>query len=258
MTENKSGNRTAAPTPRGTVVDDVIEKITNLILEEGLRPGDKLFTELDLMARLGVGRSSLREAIKTLCALGILEIQHGKGTYISSGSTSMLTRPLKWGLFLSGTSVKEIIDARSVIEVALARWAAERASEEDIASINVLLQELDNHREDRTKYVEYDLKFHMAIATASKNELLSTVLMTMQHILRTWMDATFSEIRSTKHSMEMHKQIFAAIAAHDPEEAGKAMMIHTSDGPLRAAAEQLYPGTMTPISAFNMTLSRGR
>lgn len=253
-----SGNRNVAPSPRGTVVDDVIERITNVIIEEGLRPGDQLFTEHDLMAKLGVGRSSLREAIKTLCALGILEIKHGKGTFISSGSTSMLTRPLKWGLFLSGTSVKEIIDSRGVIEVALARWAAERATDEDIVAIRQLLQKLEKNQDNRSKYVGYDLEFHMAIAKASKNEMLSTVLMTMQHILRTWMDATFSESRSTKHSMEMHNQIFAAIAAHDPDAAGKAMLIHTSDGPLQAAAEQLYPGTMTPISAFNMTLSRGK
>jgi GntR family transcriptional regulator, transcriptional repressor for pyruvate dehydrogenase complex len=258
MTTNANSSRPPEPIARGTVVDDVIERITNLILEEGLRPGDQLFTERDLMARLVVGRSSLREAIKTLCALGILEIKHGTGTFISSGSTSMLTRPLKWGLFLSGTSVKEILDARSVIEVALARWAAERASDDEIANIAAVLRELEKVQENHAQYVEYDLQFHMAIAKASHNEMLTTVLVTMQHILRTWMEATFLESRSTRHSMEMHTQILAAIAAHDAEAAGKAMFIHTSGGPLLTVAEQRYPGTMMPLSAFNMSLSRGR
>lgn len=236
---------------RISVVDDVIESITTLIIEEGLKAGDQLFTERDLIARLGVSRSSLREAVKTLCALGILEIKHGTGTFISGGGTSMLTRPLKWGLLLSGTSVKGVIEARSVIEVALARWTAERATEEEIAKIAALLQELEDNQDDRTKYVTLDLAFHLEIAKASHNEMLATVLVTMQQILRTWMEATFTESRSTKHSMEMHRQIFASIKARDPDAAGKAMAIHTSGGPMLEAAERHYPGEVSPISVFN-------
>ncbi|MEO8244924.1 MAG: FadR/GntR family transcriptional regulator [bacterium] len=247
----KNGEVGADHTGRNTVVDDVIESITSLIIEEGLKPGDQLFTERDLIAKLGVSRSSLREAVKTLCALGILEIRHGTGTFISSGSTSMLTRPLKWGLLLSGASVKGVIEARSIIEVSLARWAAERASAEEVAKIAVLLQDLEDNKDDQARYVPLDLAFHMEIAKASHNEMLATVLVTMQQILRTWMEATFTESRSTKHSMDMHREIFAAIKAGDADAAGKAMAIHTSGGPMLAAAERHYPGEVAPSSVYN-------
>ena len=140
----------------------------------------------------------------------------------------------------------------------MARWAAERATAEEIESIRTVLENLEKYHDQASKYVDCDLEFHMAIAKASHNEMLSSVLLTMQHVLRIWMEDTFKEARSTKHSMEMHNQIYTAIAAHDPEAAGKAMWIHTSGGALLAAAEQRYPGTVSPISTFNLSLSRGR
>jgi GntR family transcriptional repressor for pyruvate dehydrogenase complex len=238
------------PLGRGSLVDDIIERLTSLIIEGGLRPGDQLFTERELMTRLGVGRSSLREAIKTLSALGILDIRHGTGTFISSGGTSMLTRPLKWGLFLTRTSVRDVIDARASMEISMARWAAERATDDEIKDIADLLQRLEENEGDAIKYVQYDLAFHMAIAKASHNELFLSILTMLQHILRVWMETTFAERSSSNNSMQLHRQIFAAIQARDPVAAGEAMAIHTTGGPLLAAAERAYPGTIAPISAF--------
>lgn len=238
------------PPPRGTVVEDVTERITDLIIRDGLKPGDQLATEKELTARLGVGRSSLREAIKTLCALGVLEIRHGTGTFVSSGSTSMLTRPLKWGLFLSGASVTDVIDARSAIEVALVQWAATRATAEDIARIAAILRDLEAARDDRPRYIEADLAFHMAIAQAARNEMLSTILTMMQHVLRVWMQTIFSGDSNTDHSMNLHRRIFAAIAAHDPAAAAEAMAIHTAGGPLLAAAQRHHPDNRAPLSVL--------
>jgi GntR family transcriptional repressor for pyruvate dehydrogenase complex len=247
---DESSPKLLEPLGRGSLVDDIIERLTSLIIEGGLRPGDQLFTERELMTRLGVGRSSLREAIKTLSALGILDIRHGTGTFISSGGTSMLTRPLKWGLFLTQTSVRDVIDARASMEISMARWAAERATEAEIADIAKLLKHLEESQGDAQRYVEYDLAFHMAIARASHNELFLSVLTMLQHILRVWMETTFAERSVSNNSMKLHRRIFAAIKARDPEAAAQAMAIHTTGGPLLAAAERAYPGKMTPISAI--------
>ena len=121
-------SRHLEPISRTTVVDEIVERLIGLIVDEGLKPGDQLIPERELMERLEVGRSSLREAIKTLCALGVLEIKRGTGTFVGYGDTSILTKPLAWGLFLNQTSIQQVIEARSVIEVALAGWAAERAT----------------------------------------------------------------------------------------------------------------------------------
>src|SRR5215204_3800636 len=133
--DNSTLSRHLDPINRTTVVDEIVERLIGLIIDEGLKPGDQLIPERELMARLEVGRSSLREAIKTLCALGVLEIKRGTGTFIGYGDTSILTKPLSWGLFMNQGSIQQVIEARSVIEVALAGWAAERATEEEIAAI---------------------------------------------------------------------------------------------------------------------------
>jgi GntR family transcriptional regulator, transcriptional repressor for pyruvate dehydrogenase complex len=141
--KSSSQSRHLDPINRNTVVDEIVERLIGLIVDDGLKPGDQLISERELMARLEVGRSSLREAIKTLCALGILEIKRGTGTFIGSGDTSILSKPLAWGLFLSQSNIQQVIEARSVIEVALAGWAAERATEEEITEIGRLLEKLE-------------------------------------------------------------------------------------------------------------------
>jgi DNA-binding FadR family transcriptional regulator len=213
-------------------------------------------TERELMERLEVGRSSLREAIKTLCALGVLEIRRGTGTFVSDGNTSMLTKPLSWGLFLTQSSIQEVIEARSIIEVALAGWAAERATEPEIAEIGRLLKQLEENQGDRMKYVESDLAFHLAIAKASHNDMLANVLIMLQHVLRVWMETTYSEAKGTSRSMARHRLIHAAIRARDPAAARAAMQAHTSGSPLLAAAARNYPNQMPPISAFALTKRR--
>jgi GntR family transcriptional repressor for pyruvate dehydrogenase complex len=240
------------PIDRTSVVDDIVERLTRLILDEGLRPGDQLITERELMTRLEVGRSSLREAIKTLCALGILEIRRGTGTFISNGNTSMLTKPLSWGLFLAQSSVKQVIEARSIIEVALSGWAAERATDDEIAEIGRLLEQLEENRGDRHRYVDSDLAFHLAIAKASHNDMLANVLIMLQHVLRVWMETTYTEAGGTSRSMALHRQIYAAIAARDSAAAREAMTTHTSGGPLLAAAARGFPNATPPLSAFGL------
>src|SRR5437870_1218229 len=120
---------------RAAVTDEIVAALVSLILDRGLRPGDKLPSERELMVHLSVGRSSLREAIRTLGALGMVEVAVGSGMYVADGGTSALTRPLSWGLLMGGQSTRDVIDARRVIEVELVGLAAERATEEDLAAI---------------------------------------------------------------------------------------------------------------------------
>jgi GntR family transcriptional repressor for pyruvate dehydrogenase complex len=246
---NDKGNasRHLDPINRTTVVDEIVQRLVGLIIDEGLKPGDQLMPERELMARLEVGRSSLREAIKTLCALGVLEIKRGTGTFVGYGDTSMLTKPLAWGFFLNQTSIQQVIEARSVIEVALAGWAAERATEEEIAALGRLLEQLEAGQDDMASYVERDLAFHLAIARASHNDMLANVLVMFQRVLRVWMETTYKESRSTTASMAVHREIYAAIRTRDVATARDAMADHTSGGPLLAAAARTYAEGLPPL-----------
>lgn len=228
-------SRYLSPINRTSVVDEVIDRLIALIVNENLKPGDKFPTERELISRLAVGRSSLREAIKTLSAVGALEVKRGSGIIVGHGDTSILAKPLAWGMFLSRSSVGEIIEARSVIETALAGWAAERRSDEDVAIIGELLDKLEKSQNDKKNYIEYDLKFHLAIANAAQNKVLIQVLNIFQHILRVWMEITYDETQGAKDSMIAHHKIYEAILARDADAASRIMQEHISGGPLRSA-----------------------
>ncbi len=236
MNHTTEQSRYLDPINRTTVVDEILERLVGLVVEEGLQPGDKLLPERELMAKLSVGRSSLREAIKTLCALGVLEVRRGLGTFVGNGDTSILTRPLAWGLFLNRDSVQQVIEARNVIEVASVGWAAERATEEEIAAIGDLFEAMSANQANMDVYVDYDLKFHLAIAAAAHNEILSYVLGILQNVLRAWMETTYQQLHGAKDSMTLHVQIYEAIRSRDVQAARQAMAEHTSGTPLLAQA----------------------
>jgi GntR family transcriptional repressor for pyruvate dehydrogenase complex len=217
-----------APIPRSTITDQIVERITAFILDERLRPGDKLPSERELMVRLGVGRSSLREAIKTLSAIGIVVVQIGDGMYVGSGQSAILTKPLSWGLLIGEHTVREVIEARFLVETELCALAAERATEEDLDRISGLLDAMRANRDDAESFTQADQEFHLAIAAAARNGVLYHVLDMLRHIVRVWMFKTFIDDPVRHSGIIDHERIEAALRAHDPEKARAAMGQHLS------------------------------
>lgn len=215
-----------APIARPTVTDQIVERITAFILDTKLRPGDKLPSERDLMARLGVGRSSLREAIKTLSAIGIVEVQIGDGMYVSGGQAAVLTKPLSWGLLVGSHSTREVIEARRVVEVELIGLAAARLTPADLEEIATLWAAMRAHAGDAEAFAEADQALHLAIARAARNTVLYHILDTLRHIIRIWIYKTFSEYPDRQSVFDEHSAIFAALAARDPDAARCAMAAH--------------------------------
>ncbi len=182
----------------------------------------------------------------------MLEIKRGTGTFVGYGDTSILTKPLAWGVFLNQICIQQVIEARSVIEVALAGWAAERASEEDAVAIGRLLDQLEANQSDMASYVDSDLAFHPAIARAAHNDMLFNVLVIFQHALRVWMETTYKESKGTRDSTAWHREIFAAIQSRDAASAREAMADHTSGGPLLAAAARSYAEGLSPLDLSSL------
>jgi GntR family transcriptional regulator, transcriptional repressor for pyruvate dehydrogenase complex len=246
------------PIQRTLVVDDVIDRLIALVVHEDLRPGDRLPTERELMQRLAIGRSTLREAIKTLSAVGALEVKRGSGIYVGSGETSILSKPLAWGFFLSRSSVGQVIEARSVIESALAGWAAERRTPTDLSAIEEQLARLEDTQDDKDRYIENDLKFHLAIARASQNKILFQVLNIFQHLLRVWMETTYQETNGSRDSMVLHRELVAAIRAGDARAAREIMERHTSGNPLRSAIAREYAQSQVTPDFFALIKKRSQ
>lgn len=218
--------KTLAPITRSTVTEQIVERITSFILDERLRPGDKLPSERDLMGRLGVGRSTLREAIKTLSAIGIVDVQIGDGMYVSSGQTAVLTKPLSWGLLIGEHSTREVIEARRVVEVELIGLATLRTTPEDMAAIEAHWATMRANQDNAEVFTEADQDFHLAIAAAARNSVLYHVLDTLRHIIRIWIFKTFSEYPDRQPGFDEHAAIFGALQARDPDAARAAMAEH--------------------------------
>jgi GntR family transcriptional repressor for pyruvate dehydrogenase complex len=220
-----------APIPRSTITDQIVERITAFILDERLRPGDKLPSERELMVRLGVGRSSLREAIKTLSAIGIVVVQIGDGMYVGSGQSAILTKPLSWGLLIGEHTVREVVEARFLVETELCALAAERATDDDLNAIGALLDAMRAGSDDADAFTQADQEFHLAIAAAARNGVLYHVLDMLRHIVRVWMFKTFVDDPVRHTGIIDHERIAAALRAHDPAAARAAMGEHlTSAG----------------------------
>lgn len=221
-----------APIARTTITDQIVGRLVGLIVEGGLKAGDKLPSERELMTRLSVGRSSLREAIKVLSAVGVVEVSVGEGMFVGRGETSILTKPLTWGLLLGEHSTREVVEARRIVEVELAGLAAERATPEEIEAIRKHLEALHASQDDAEGYTTRDLEFHLAVGRAAHNSVLFQVLDTLRHIVRAWMEkVTIEYFEGKPHpSFNDHVVIYDAIRTHDVAGARQAMEVHLEAG----------------------------
>lgn len=217
-----------------SITDEIVSRLTNYILESGLKPGDKLPPERELMKSLCVGRSSLREAIKTLSAVGAVESSVREGNFVGRGGTSILAKPLFWKLLLGERSPQEVVEARQMVEVGLTGLAAERATEKDIAAIALELEKMRESQDNLDIYTRYDLGFHLAVATAAHNQVLYQVLDTLRYVVRAWIGKNILDADGKPISFYEHVTVLEAIRAHDISAGRRAMEIH-----LNRASERL-------------------
>ncbi len=230
------GSNTLQPIAKNSVTELVVDRIRAFIVETGLKPGDRLPSERELMSRLSVGRSSLREAVMILKALGIVEVQVGEGMFVGRGNTNALTEPLSWSVLMSEANMQELLQARKIIEVELAALAARNADHTQIESLSKTLEELQRAAE--TPKAELD--FHVAVARAAGNRLLFHVFNTLQQMDRALMLSALSASNQPtagkpRELSEELPAILKAIREREPEAARAAMRTH-----LESVAKRLF------------------
>jgi GntR family transcriptional regulator, transcriptional repressor for pyruvate dehydrogenase complex len=222
-----------APISRPSITDEIVNRLIRLILDERLRPGDRLPTEHELASQMAVGRSSLREAIKTLRAIGVVDVVNGNGMFVGGGGASLGSKPLSWGLLMRDGGPRELIDARRLVEAELASLAAQRASAEEIAAMGRLAMTraapLDAEGHSRAA-----VEFHLAVARAARNTVLSYFMEGLQHILRAWITNTYeADPQETVRVPDEHVPIYEAIRARDAGRAREAMATHIDEAGAR-------------------------
>jgi GntR family transcriptional repressor for pyruvate dehydrogenase complex len=209
------------------VTDDAIEKIKSMIVSGALRAGDKLPREADLAAELGLSRSSLREAVRALSLVNILDVRQGDGTYVTSLQPPLLLEALSFIVdFHRDATVLEFLRVRRILEPAATAMAAERITPEQSAELRTLLDRLGPHPgvED---LVANDLEFHRKIAACSGNAVLCSLLETLSGPTtraRVWRGLTQSG--ATEQTLAEHRAIVDALAAGDPEVARSWATVH--------------------------------
>jgi DNA-binding FadR family transcriptional regulator len=207
---------------RQPLATQVADQLRALIQDGVYRVGQRLPTEPELMTRLGVGRSTVREAVQALAHVGVLEVRQGSGTFVRAlpCEAQALTRRLQVGHLV------EIHEARMAVEVALARLAAQRRNEDDLQAMRVALAERERRRVvpplDVTGFVEADLRFHLAIARASGNRVLAELYDLLTARLRPSLLAQVQIHGTSAELAQLHADLLAALERGDAEAAQRS------------------------------------
>lgn len=219
--------KTAAPTETGAneprLYRVVSGKIEELIRAENIRPGERLPAERELATKLGVSRTSLREALIALELGGTVEVRGGSGVYVSEQAKPQAEVPS------AGPGPFEVLAARRLIEVEVAAMAAKHASDANIDAILVAVMEMEQHHEDRSGNESADRNFHLAIARATGNSAMVGVieyLWSQRGSLWHKLKEHFQTEELRQQTLIDHRNIFAAIASHDVAGARTAMRAH--------------------------------
>ncbi len=208
----------------------VVNAVQDMISRGELRPGDRLPVESDLAALLGVSRSSLREGVRALVAMGVLETRQGSGTTVTSLDPHLLLRPLVfWASIQADPSALNVHIARRGLEVESAGLAAESMTPDDLGRLTALLDEADPHiaRHDHEQALLVDHAFHLAIARSTDNPVLVALVDVLgQPTVRSrlWQSVNRSgRLESAQHE---HRAILEALRRRDPVAARAAMHSH--------------------------------
>lgn len=210
---------------RSKVYEDVAKQIERYISEQ-LRPGDKLPPERQLAELLKVSRSSVRDAIRTLELIGMVEPRQGAGTVVRQAPAHPAVTPISSVLMRKRKSIAELLDVRKMLEPPLAARAATNASDEELDEMEDILRRQQQKMQRGEMAIEEDTEFHYAIALAANNDVVLKVLDVLMDLLRDTRERSLQVEGRLQKSFAGHERILAALKRRDPKAAQAAMCRH--------------------------------
>jgi GntR family transcriptional repressor for pyruvate dehydrogenase complex len=208
------------------VSEEIIEQVRDLIVSGRLQPGDRLPAERELALMLRVGRSAVREAIRAMESLGIVEARAGEGTFVAVPTERHGRDPLTASLYQTWSTQRKLFEVRRVLEPGLASLAARRASTEQIGKLRAVLGEQEAQVQRGETGVEEDTAFHFLIAEATGNEVLLRIVDSLMDLLRKTREASLQHDTRPARSLKQHQTVLEAIEARDPAAAERRMREH--------------------------------
>ena len=240
------------PIKREPLATEIARRLVEYLLAGGAAPGERLPSERQLAEAFGVGRSAMREALKALTLIGLVETRHGDGNYLKKADSSLLPQVIEWGLLLGEKRTTDVVEARQKIEVVIAGLAAQRRSEADVEALRALLGRMERMRTDTGGFVDADVAFHLRLADAAGNTALRDILSGVQALLRTWISRVIGSAGNSEFSFHEHVPIVEAVARGDAAAAEAAMEAHMN------SASQRLQLTLEGASDGTTKLAGGR
>ncbi|PAD76628.1 MULTISPECIES: FadR/GntR family transcriptional regulator [Paenibacillus] len=211
---------------------EIVKRMILSQIEDGtLQPGQRLPSVVDLAAAYGVGRSTIREALSALKATGWIDVKHGGGTFVSKLLPTVHSDAKD--PFADADDLKELLEVRIYLESGAAASAAKRRTEQDLAALKqiVTVMELALEQDDTARSEKADIDFHLAIASASHNQLLNELMQSLTSKLTETIGKSrqlwfFEDKSSASQLLKEHQSIYEAIATQDAERAGQLISAH--------------------------------
>jgi GntR family transcriptional repressor for pyruvate dehydrogenase complex len=211
------------------VYHEIVDQIRELIAAGRIKPGDRLPPERELAELFKASRNSVRDAIRVLEQMGLIESRQGDGTYVRSVSADELAEPLALMLLQNRTQMRELWEVRRVLEPALAEFAAARITDEELDELDAILELQRRKVEAGFIALEEDVAFHNGIAEAARNTVMLRALDTLVDLLRQSRERTLQQHDRPAYSLAGHRRILAALRRRDPDGARTEMLRHLRD-----------------------------
>jgi GntR family transcriptional repressor for pyruvate dehydrogenase complex len=236
-----------AVVPRSTLPEEIANRLLTQIREQELRPGDKLPAERQLAQMMVVSRPVLREALRALALMKVVDIRQGDGTYITSLEPKQLVSHLDFVFSKDSVALVQLVETRRIVEGGNVRLAALRISDDDIVELERLAASLADAIDDPERFSEVDIAMHVAICAAADNFLLLQFMNIVSTLGKFSRERTGARREVREAAMRDHRLLLEALRAHDPDAAEEAMLRHLDhvEEELRSAMGR---GEMRPAS----------
>ncbi len=213
------------------LTDQAIAKIKEKIIAGEFKAGSKLPREQDLATQLGLSRNSLREAVRALALIGVLDSRVGDGTYVTKLDADMLLTGMGFvGDLLDGDTLLEVHQVRRILEPVATGMAATRLTEDEFEALEACLDKMDG-AETTQAFIEADSEFHRIIVAAAGNATLTSIIQNLSGgMMRARLWRTISEEGAVEITKQRHRDIYVALRAGNAERASAADLIHLSEG----------------------------
>lgn len=213
-------------------IDTLVNRLTDYfageMLEGRLHRRDQIPSDREIAKMLGVGRSAVREALKVLDVMGMIDIRFGQGTYLTTSESNFFTIPLSWSMFLDGEQIDSILEIRGILEQKSAELAACCSDEVKLSRLSDIYFKMqsDYENKDLTKILDDDIEFHSSIAECSGNQIIYSMLQTIRNLMKRISGTGMVDKNQVYDIFAEHRKIYGAIILHDKELAVEAMKDH--------------------------------